>query len=76
MAQPFDRSAIPNSAAVPGGLMAHALDTFGDDRKAKSWLSTPNPALDDQPPICLVGTDEGTRRVDEVLTRIDYGMFS
>jgi putative toxin-antitoxin system antitoxin component (TIGR02293 family) len=56
--------------------MAHALDTFGDDRKAKSWLSTPNPALDDQPPICLVGTEEGTRRVDEVLTRIDYGMFS
>ena len=76
MAQPFDRSPEEDFAAMPDALMAHALDTFGDDRKAKSWLSTPNPALDNQEPIRLVGTAEGVRQVDEVLTRIDYGIFS
>jgi|HubBroStandDraft_1064217.scaffolds.fasta_scaffold21178_3 putative toxin-antitoxin system antitoxin component (TIGR02293 family) len=76
MRKALDRSPEGDFAGVPGALMAHALDTFGNDRKAKSWLVTPNPALDNRPPIGLVDTAEGVREVDEVLTRIDYGMFS
>lgn len=56
--------------------MAHALDTFGSKEKARSWLATPNPSLSDQRPIELARTIEGAERVDEVLTRIDYGIFS
>jgi putative toxin-antitoxin system antitoxin component (TIGR02293 family) len=57
--------------------MAHAaLDTFGDEQKAKSWLTTPNPVLNNQEPVQLARTADGARRVEEVLTRIDYGMFS
>jgi uncharacterized protein (DUF2384 family) len=32
--------------------------------------------LDNRPPIGLVDTAKGVRQVDEVLTRIDYGIFS
>jgi putative toxin-antitoxin system antitoxin component (TIGR02293 family) len=56
--------------------MAHALDTFGDEQKAKSWLTTPNPVLNDQEPVQFARTSEGARLIEEVLTRIDYGMFS
>jgi putative toxin-antitoxin system antitoxin component (TIGR02293 family) len=76
MGKALDRSPEVDFAGVPGALMAHALDTFGNDRKAKSWLVTPNPALDNRPPIGLVDTAKGVRQVDEVLTRIDYGIFS
>jgi putative toxin-antitoxin system antitoxin component (TIGR02293 family) len=62
--------------ALPSTLVTHALDTFGDLEKAQSWLVTPNPALNDQEPAKLARTPDGTERVEEVLTRIDYGVFS
>ena len=75
MGQPLDIADV-DFASVPKALMAHALDTFGDAQRARSWFSTPNAALDDQPPILLARTAEGARHIEEVLTRIDYGMFS
>jgi putative toxin-antitoxin system antitoxin component (TIGR02293 family) len=66
----------PDFSVLPRVLMAHALDTFGDERKARSWLTTPNPVLDDREPFDLAQTPEGARRVEEILTRIDYGIFS
>jgi putative toxin-antitoxin system antitoxin component (TIGR02293 family) len=66
----------PDFNALPPSVMAHALDTFGEEKKAKSWLTTPNPVLDNQEPLQLARTADGARRVEEVLTRIDYGMFS
>ncbi len=56
--------------------MNHALDTFGDRAKALSWLATPNPALNDAQPVDLVQTSKGAEQVEEILTRIDYGIFS
>jgi putative toxin-antitoxin system antitoxin component (TIGR02293 family) len=76
MARPLETVPEPDFNAIPATLMAHALDTFGDEQKAKSWLATPNPVLNNQEPIQLARTPEGARRVEEVLTRIDYGMFS
>jgi putative toxin-antitoxin system antitoxin component (TIGR02293 family) len=66
----------PDFSTLPTSVMAHALDTFGDEEKAKSWLTTPNPVLNNQEPVQLARTTDGARRVEEVLTRIDYGMFS
>ena len=36
----------------------------------------PSVMLNDQEPFQLARTADGARRVEEVLTRIDYGMFS
>jgi hypothetical protein len=40
------------------------------------WLTTPNPVLCNLQPIEIANTSEGAAQVEEVLTRIDYGIFS
>ena len=57
-------------------VLAHALDTFGNPETAESWLNTPNAALRNQTPRTVANTAEGAQQVEEVLTRIDYGIFS
>ncbi len=76
MARTLETVPEPDFSALPPSILAHALDTFGDETKAKSWLTTPNPVLNNEEPVQLARTTEGARRVEEVLTRIDYGMFS
>ncbi len=76
MARTLETVPEPDFGALPPSVMAHALDTFGDEKRAKSWLTTPNPVLNDQEPVQLARTADGARRVEEVLTRIDYGLFS
>jgi putative toxin-antitoxin system antitoxin component (TIGR02293 family) len=76
MAERLIKTPEPDFSIVPQTLMAHALDTFGTADKARSWLATPNPALNDEEPLELARTAKGAERVEEVLTRIDYGIFS
>ncbi|MGH9845548.1 MAG: antitoxin Xre/MbcA/ParS toxin-binding domain-containing protein [Blastocatellia bacterium] len=45
-------------------------------RKASLWLQEPNRALGLQTPLSLLDTDEGARRVEDVLIRIEHGVFS
>lgn len=57
-------------------LLQHALDTF-DNRASTvlSWLRTPLRELEDQTPLQTLDTVTGYRLVDDVLGRIDYGIF-
>ncbi len=57
-------------------LLARLEEIFGSRAKAERWLKEPNQALQMQPPLELLGTDEGTRQVEEVLLRIEHGVFS
>jgi putative toxin-antitoxin system antitoxin component (TIGR02293 family) len=57
-------------------LIAHAIAVFGDEQKAVHWLSTPLPLFDDRAPQDLLGTSEGLKFVDEVLTRIEHNIPS
>lgn len=43
---------------------------------AKDWLSEPHTALGGMTPIELMATEAGAREVEEVLQRIDYGVYS
>jgi putative toxin-antitoxin system antitoxin component (TIGR02293 family) len=70
------RKTEPEFEHIPRALMAHAVDTFGDPVKARAWLTTPNPVLSNLQPLEIAMTSEGVARVEEVLTRIDYGIFS
>ena len=54
----------------------HAMSVFDAAEKAGRWLDGPVPALGGAKPLDLCDTDAGAREVDEILGRIEYGIFS
>jgi uncharacterized protein (DUF2384 family) len=59
-------------------VWSRALQTFGDEAKARHWMSAPRDIFDGRSPQELVdtGDPDEQRRVLTVLIRIDYGVFS
>ena len=57
-------------------VYANAVEMIGEEDKAVRWLQTPNRALGGERPIDQVDTDVGAREVEDVLTRIAYGVYS
>jgi putative toxin-antitoxin system antitoxin component (TIGR02293 family) len=57
-------------------IKGYAREVFEDAEVAETWLSEANPALGNRVPAELLLTDEGTRTVETVLRRIDYGDYS
>ncbi len=56
--------------------LSQAVDVLGSIEKARVWLMTPNRALGCEIPLDLLDTDIGTRQVEEVLLRFNYGIIS
>ena len=56
--------------------LSQAVEVLGSIDKARLWLKTPNRALGCEMPLELLDTDIGTRQVEEVLMRLNYGIFS
>jgi putative toxin-antitoxin system antitoxin component (TIGR02293 family) len=52
------------------------LEVFGDNKKFKLWLETPNYALGNQKPFDLVKDSYGKEMVMGELTRIDQGILA
>ena len=59
----------------PGEIAALAERVFGDRDAAREWLLAPNPALDNAAPSRLLSNENGMRRVETVLTRIEHGVY-
>ncbi len=59
-------------------IWSRALEVFGDEAKARSWMDTPRDIFDGRSPLDLIATGDPAeeRRGLEVLLRIDYGVFS
>lgn len=57
-------------------LLAHARTVFDEDADVRTWLSTPNAALSGESPLSLLDTDAGVLLVDEVLTRLEFGVYA
>ena len=57
-------------------LRAKAEDVLGTGAKATLWLESPNRALGGATPLSLLDTDIGTQAAEDVLTRIEYGVYS
>ncbi len=55
---------------------AHAEEVFGESNKARDWMRSPNRVLKGTTPMDLLDTDAGAEQVDELLTSIEYGIFS
>ena len=57
-------------------IYTRTVDILGDQHAAEHWLSREQLALGNQIPLDLLDTTEGLRLVDDLLTRIEHGLFS
>src|SRR5438128_11348263 len=57
-------------------LLEHATTVFGDIEKARAWLKFPQRGLGGAVPLDYAETEVGAREVDNLLGRIDYGVYS
>jgi putative toxin-antitoxin system antitoxin component (TIGR02293 family) len=56
-------------------VAALAIEALGHD-EGLQWLREPNVALGNRIPLAMLGTDVGTRQVEQIIGRIEHGVFS
>lgn len=56
-------------------VLAHAEQALGGRERATAWLHRSNRALDGAVPLDLLDTDIGATQVDDVLGRLEHGVF-
>jgi putative toxin-antitoxin system antitoxin component (TIGR02293 family) len=57
-------------------ITAKAIETLGTEEKAIHWLRKSNRALGGAVPLFLTSTDIGARQVENILAKIEHGIFS
>jgi putative toxin-antitoxin system antitoxin component (TIGR02293 family) len=58
-------------------VFENAVDLFdGDVPAAVKWLTTPRKALGDRPPLAYARTEPGAREVENLIGRLEHGIFS
>jgi putative toxin-antitoxin system antitoxin component (TIGR02293 family) len=55
-------------------IAKQANRVFGDAAKAHRWLRKPKRSLNGETPVAFLASEEGARKVEEMLHRIDHGM--
>jgi putative toxin-antitoxin system antitoxin component (TIGR02293 family) len=74
---PLERDQIISPKAL-GFRVAHiiamAQTLFGDDEKAKHWLSKSKDCFSGNSPIAMLSTTQGTRRVEKMLIQLAEGL--
>ncbi len=57
-------------------IAARAVEIIGSEEKVSLWLHRSNRALGSQTPLSLLDTDLGACQVEQVLGRIEHGVYS
>jgi putative toxin-antitoxin system antitoxin component (TIGR02293 family) len=57
-------------------IAALADRVFGDPGKAHRWLRKPKQLLGNKTPVEFLASESGARQVEEMLYRIEHGMFA
>lgn len=58
-------------------LLTAALELFeGDAEKTARWFNQPNRALGDVSPLEMAATETGAREVENLIGRLEHGVFS
>lgn len=57
-------------------LMGQAVTVFGSDEQARAWLNAPQFGLGGAVPLDYAETEVGAREVENLLGRIEYGVYS
>jgi putative toxin-antitoxin system antitoxin component (TIGR02293 family) len=56
-------------------ITQQAINLFEDETEAQKWLNTPKVALNNQTPLSAMATDRGSKQVEEILYRAEYGVY-
>lgn len=56
-------------------LFGLSMETFGTEEAARSWLKTANPGTYGESPLSYADTEYGAREVENLLGRIEHGVF-
>lgn len=67
---------ISSHAVEIAKVMQHAYEVFEDEQKVKLWVNTENKSLNGMRPVQLMDTLTGLNMIDEVLGRIEEGIYS
>lgn len=59
-----------------GAAFQRAVEVLGSQEAAHNWFITPQLALDNITPLEFCKTDLGVREVEDLLGRIEHGVFS
>lgn len=57
-------------------ILARTADLLGGQRVAEDWLAAPQIGLEQRRPIDLLATPAGTALVEDLLDRMDYGVYA
>jgi len=57
-------------------LLAQATQTLGSQEAAEKWLNEPQIGLDSKRPVDLLTTTPGAELVEDLLTRMEYGVYT
>lgn len=57
-------------------LYSQAADVLGSFEAASEWMTSPAVALGDQTPLAYATNEAGAKRAEQLLTRIDDGVYS
>ncbi len=57
-------------------ILKRAQEVFGNVEKAREWMNAPLSAFEGETPLQRADTSLGATQVDDVLGRIDYGVYS
>jgi putative toxin-antitoxin system antitoxin component (TIGR02293 family) len=73
----LDATQLETSLADTGlaDVVARAVEVLGSRPKALAWLRTPVGGLDGQTPLEAMAAPEGRRQVEDILGRIEHGVF-
>lgn len=55
-------------------LFVHARRALGSEEEARAFVTAPHPELDGRSPIEASRTDLGTRRTEQILNALEYGL--
>ena len=55
-------------------LFVHARRALGTEAEAREFMTAPHPQLDGRSPLDAAKTDLGTRRTEQILNALEYGL--
>ena len=56
-------------------LYGLAADVMGSDTAGRTWMTQPARALDGRTPLETIRNDAGARQVEDLLLRIEFGVY-
>ena len=72
---PFDKR-ISSHAVEIAKLWQHASEVFVQEERARQWINRPNEALNNNKPVDLLDTLTGINMINDVLVRIEEGVYT